>query len=157
MNLFALSGLMIGITSSFLGLFVYFKNPRNIINRIWAFFSVAVSIWGFGIYKIATATDVSAALTWWRLAHIGVIFLPVLYFHFVYHFLRLKSKSVLVVIYLIGIIFLALDFTDLFIWHMRWVFSQFYYDSPPGPLYSFFVVFGFIKPVLEIKTILPIS
>ncbi|MHB8482088.1 MAG: ATP-binding protein, partial [Nitrospiria bacterium] len=141
MNLFALSGLLMGVTGSSLGLFVYCKNRQYIVNRVWAYFSVAVSIWGFGICLIATTKDSSRALIWWRLAHVGVIFLPVLYFHFVYHFLRLNRKSVLITIYSIGIVFLALDATDLFIKNMRWVFSQFYYDSPPGPVYPYFVGF----------------
>ena len=140
-NNFALSGLLTGFTSLSLALFVYFKNRENSLNRVWAIFAVAVAIWGFGVYKIAMASDIAVAMMWWRIAHIGVIGIPVLFFHFVYRFLEVPRKTAVVVVYIIGLIFLGLDATDLFIANMRFVFSSFYYDSPPGPAYPAFVFF----------------
>jgi len=80
---------------------------------------------------------------WWRLTHVGVILIPVLFFHFVYEFLGLKRKLAIVIIYAIGLAFLFLNLTDLFIRSTRFVFSSFYYDSPPGPVYPYFVGFFF--------------
>jgi two-component system NtrC family sensor kinase len=142
-NLFALSGLLTAITSGSLGLFVYLKHRRSISNFIWALFAFAVALWGIGVFKIATTTDVSRALLWWRVTHIGVILIPVLFFHFIYKFLDLKKRRTLATIYVIGIGFLLLNATDLFIRDMRFVFSTFYYDSPPGPVYPYFVLFFF--------------
>jgi two-component system NtrC family sensor kinase len=140
-NYFALSGLLTGITSLSLAIFVYAKSRGNSLNRIWSIFAIAVAIWGFGVYKIASTLDPSLALVWWRLAHIGVIGIPVLFFHFVYRFLDLPHKAPIITMYFLGIVFLVLDCTDLFIKNMRFVFESFYYDSPPGPFYPAFVVF----------------
>ena len=143
MNLFAISGLLIGVTSSTLGLFVYLKDRKNELNRMWAIFALAVAVWGFGGYNIATASDESAALLWWRLTHVGIIAIPVLFFHFVYKFLDLKRPKTLTFVYVIGAAFLLTNATDLFIREVRFVFNEFYYDSPPGPVYPYFVLFFF--------------
>lgn len=143
MNLFALSGLLVGITSLFLGLFVYFKDRKSALNLIWALFAFSVALWGFGSYKIATTKDITDAFTWWRVTHVGIIFIPVLFYHFVHRFLDLKRKFTLTIIYFSGFVFLVLNSTDLFIKNMRFVFESFYYDSPPGPVYPFFVLFFF--------------
>ncbi len=66
MNMFALSGLLTGITSSSLGLFVYLKDRKSPLNRIWGIFALAVAAWGFGAYEIATASEPETALMWWR-------------------------------------------------------------------------------------------
>lgn len=143
MNLFALSGLLIGITSSSLGLFVYLKDRKNPLNRIWGIFALAVAAWGFGAYEIATTLEPETALMWWRLTHVAVILIPVFFFHFVYEFLGLKQKLAILIIYAIGLAFLFLNLTDLFIRSTRFVFNSFYYDSPPGPVYPYFVAFFF--------------
>lgn len=147
MNLFALSGLLIWISSTTLGLFVYLKDPQKTLTRLWALFSIAVGLWGFTTYKLATTHVIDEAFFWWKLGHVGLIFIPVLFFHFTYKFLNLDKRSLLIGIYALGGIFLFLNTTDLLIRNMRFVFSSFYYDSPPGPAYPYFVLF-FIGTIL---------
>lgn len=144
MNLFATSGLLIGFTSFIFGFFVLYKSPRSKVNFLWTLFVVAIGIWGFGGYKIGITTNVSKAFFWWRITHIGVIFIPIFLFHFVYEFLKIKRKKIIFIVYLIGIFFLIINFfTNWFIVNMRWVFDSFYWDSPPGFFYYFFIIFFF--------------
>ncbi|MGE3152993.1 MAG: ATP-binding protein [Nitrospiraceae bacterium] len=144
MNAFALSGLLTCVTSSVLGTLVYLKKPSRGPHRLWALFAMAVALWGFGSYKIALTTDEAAAHWWWKVTHVGVILIPVLFAHFVFAFLNIKRTLPLILIYLVGFSILLMNlFTDLLIRHMRFVFSSFYYDSPPGPVYPYFVVFFF--------------
>lgn len=146
MNLFALSGLLIGITNLFM-IGIMLLKGRNKLHRLWLFFCVSASCWGWGGYVIATTKDIQVANFWWRFTHIGIIFIPIFFTHFVYHFLSIKRKWFLVIIYTLGIIFLITNFVDrLFIANMRWVFNQFYYDSPPGPFYIpfTFLFFGLV-------------
>ncbi|HSE59081.1 MAG TPA: ATP-binding protein [Nitrospiraceae bacterium] len=144
MNAFALSGLLTGITSSVLGALVYLKRPDRGPNRLWALFAMAVAVWGFGSYKIALTTDMAAAYWWWKLTHVGVILIPVLFAHFIHVFLDIKRTASIILIYVVGLSFLGMNlFSDLLIRHMRFVFSSFYYDSPPAPAYPYFVAFFF--------------
>ena len=91
MNGFALVGLLFVFVPSFIvGCFVLLKG-RNRTSRLWSAFVFAVSLWGFGMYKIGTATNPTSSIFWWRIAEIGVIFIPVLLTHFVVSFLKLGS------------------------------------------------------------------
>src|SRR3989344_8276137 len=135
MNIFALSGILIGVSSTAMAVLMLLIG-RERLHYIWMAFCVSVAFWGFGGYLIATTQDPAQADFWWRITHIGVIFIPIIFTHFVYRFLDGKEKVTLWLIYSLGIIFLIANFFgDLFIANMRWVFNQFYYDSPPGILY----------------------
>jgi len=141
MNAFALSGLLVGITNLIMGIFVYSKNPKNLVNRIWLPLTFSVAIWGFGAYKIGLIKDANLALFWWRLTHTGVIFIPVFFLHFVYVFLKKKEKWPVRLSYVMGILFLCLNFTSLFSKKVELVFNSFYYDGrPPTVVFTIFVV-----------------
>jgi len=141
MNLFALSGILIAVSCFLLSLLVFKSNPKKRINQVSALSSLCVAIWGVGIYVIAQTVDKNLAFLYWRLAHIGVIFIPVFFVHFVYKLLEINRKKILLIIYALGLFFLAADATPWFISNMRWAFGQFYYDSPPGIIYLFFIFF----------------
>lgn len=102
---------------------------------------VAAALWGLGVYEIAQTETMRGAFFWWRIAHIGVIFIPVAFLHFVHVLLDLKNKRAVYVSYFMGALFLTADATPYFISNVRWVFNSFYYDSPPGPIYVVFVAF----------------
>ena len=143
MNPFALSGIFISISSSIMAILIFAIGKQR-LHYIWGILCVAVTFWGFGAYKVATTDNVSLADFWWRMAHIGIILIPVLFTHFVYEFLNIKGRFFIPIIYGVGIFFLIINFWGkLFITNMRWVFDQFYYDSPPGILYIPFTAFFF--------------
>ncbi|MFH1030317.1 MAG: histidine kinase N-terminal 7TM domain-containing protein, partial [bacterium] len=98
MNLFAVSGLLIFLTSSAMAGFMFFafRKSKNKLHLLWSIFCVSVAIWGGGGYKIATTDNIYLADAWWRITHIGIIFIPILFTHFVYTFLNLKRKKILI-------------------------------------------------------------
>lgn len=143
LNLFAVSGILIGLSSATMA-GLMFSIAKQRIHYVWSIFCVSVSVWGLGCYKIATTSDVYIADFWWRVTHIGVIFIPVLFMHFVYEFLEIKKKRLLSILYVCSFIFLISDFWgNTFIAGMRWMFGQFYYDTP-GFMYVLFTAFFFI-------------
>ena len=148
MNAFAVSGLLTGIFCLLFGIFVYLKGRQNKSNKLWAIFCFSVAVWGFGGYKIGLIKNPSEALFWWRITYVGIIFIPVLFYHFVYQFLGFKKKTLLYLIYLFGFFFLILEWTPwagLFfgLSNMGFLFSSFYWVFPPTPLFSFFVLSWF--------------
>ena len=140
MNPFALSGLLAGLTSLAFGYFVYLKGKGRPLNRLWFVFTASVAVWGFGGMWIALANTPTEALLAWRLAFAcGVLWIPVLFHHFVCEFCGLERNRSLLLYYGLGILIFPLIFTDLFFSGVRFSFSSFYY-SLPGPLFPFFVV-----------------
>jgi len=139
MNAFAISGLSFAIPSIALGIFSLIKGRKK-IHLIWGFFSFSVAWWGFGIYKFATATDMTKAIFWLRITEIGVIFIPVLLTHFVMEFLNKYKKWFIFISYIITFIFLFFNiFTNHFINQVHFIFDQFYYPLPT-PLYTLFII-----------------
>ena len=51
------------------------------------------------MYKIGTATNPINSIFWWRVAEVGVIFIPVLLTHFVVSLLKLNRKPLLIIFY----------------------------------------------------------
>lgn len=141
MNLFGFSGILIGVTSCALAIVVFLHNRRRSLNQVWALFAISVAIWGVGAYMISRVQAVEEALLWWRLTHIGIILIPVFFVHFVYIFLDITKRFGVYITYALGVFFLIANATPYFIFHMRYVFGQFYFDSPPGILYTPFVIF----------------
>ncbi len=140
MNAFALSGLLTGISSLAMGLFVLSRNPSQRLNRAWFLFTSSVAVWGFGGMWIALETDKAMALLAWRVAFaLGVVWIPVLFYHFVTIFCELKQKLILPFSYLVGLSFFPfILFSSSFFGDVRYVFSSFYYAAPGSPLFHVF-------------------
>ena len=97
MNPFALSGLLTGISSLAFGYFVYWKGNHRPLNRLWFIFTVSVAVWGFGGMWIALAPTPNQALWAWRLAlACGVLWIPILFYHFVHAFCKLPGRAFLI-------------------------------------------------------------
>ena len=140
MNLFALSGLLTGISSLALGYFVYWKGAHRPLNRLWFIFTISVAVWGFGGMWIALAPTPNQALWAWRLSFAcGVVWIPIFFHHFVHTFCNLPGQTFLIFAYATGIAVLPLCFTNLFFSDVRFAFSSFYYCLP-GAIFPFFTL-----------------
>ena len=140
MNLFALSGLLTGISSLAFGYFVYWKGTHRPLNRLWFIFTVSVAVWGFGGMWIALAPTPTQALWAWRLAlAFGVFWIPIFFHHFVRTFCNLPGRAFLIFTYATGIAVFPLCFTNLFFSDVRFAFSSFYY-SLPGAIFPLFTL-----------------
>lgn len=139
-NPFALSGLLIGTTCLAMGAFIFLTAPRNPISRSWSAFTLAVAIWGFSGLWIALEKNSSTALLAWRIAFsFGVVWIPVLFYHFVIAFCGLPQRGLLLLNYVIGALFFPfILFSDSFFGGVRFVFSSFYYSVPGSVLFHLF-------------------
>jgi signal transduction histidine kinase len=89
---------------------------------------------------IALAPTPNQALWAWRLAFAcGVVWIPVLFHHFVRTFCNLPGRAFLIFAYATGIAVFPLCFTNLFFSDVRFAFSSFYY-SLPGAIFPLFTV-----------------
>lgn len=145
MNLYVLSSLVTAWSSLFLGAFVLFRNPKKMVNRTFSLWTFCVFIWATGYWKLIVVPDEKEALFWVRVAHVGAIFIPVLFVHIVCTLLNLpkKKQRLLWGAYLIAAFLLVLDLTPYFISGVTSKL-QFVHYTIPGPAYHFFTLFFFV-------------
>ena len=145
MLFYALTGLINAVTSTFLGFFVYFKNRKSKINQVFVLFCLSVAMWSYAYYFWPGAVDKKTALLSFQLLHIGAIFIPVCYLHFVLVWLNIykEKRGVLKLGYLTSFILCCFIFTPLFIKDIVPKLS-FKYWGEPGILYHFFLFFFFL-------------
>jgi signal transduction histidine kinase len=137
-NAFAASGLLIAITCAVMAM-VMLAMARNPLNLTWGIFCLAVLFWGVGAYFIGISPSGFEAVLWWRIAYIGVIFIPVLFLHFVLAFLNIRSPVPIGFLYVGTIGFLLADlFSHAFISGTQLMFGELYY-MVPSPLYNTFL------------------
>jgi len=139
---FGISGLLI-MTMSTLMAVLMFLQFRKRLHALWGVFCLLVALWGWGGFQISLAITPEAALQWWKIAYVGVIFIPVVFTHFVHMFLRGKGCMLVCAMYVLSILYLLANlFTDWFIGGVHEMFSELYYLSPTV-LYNSFVVLFF--------------
>ena len=141
MTPFALSGLLILITSLSLGILVLIKTPNNFTNRLWAYFNFAIALWGLGAYKMGSTHDPQSAFLWCKISHIGIILLPVFDLHFSHYYLEVKNKRLINLIYLIGLFFLITLLSGHLVPPVKYMFNSLYYPNNPSIVYILFAFF----------------
>ncbi len=136
--------LSIALSMAFLaGLMFILGNERS--HYVWGVFCVAVTIWAGGFYMVSLAHNPQTAVFWWRISFIGIILNPFLYFQFALEFVGnklLATHRMLVSggLYLAAAVFLFLDIaTNLIVNKVTFLFGDIYFDTPPGPLYLYFM------------------
>jgi len=131
------SGLVIALTNFVISLFVYFKNRKGRVNKIFPLYSLSIGFWSFCWFRMYTSLDQGEALYWAKALSIGSAFIPAFFLHFVFIILDIvkEKKYILVGSYLFTFILLCLCyFTDLFIKGVS-PFAMYNYHIQPGPLY----------------------
>ncbi len=142
MNPFALAGFLTSISSLIFGFFVFSRNPTRRLNQLWLGFTITVALWGLGSIWIALESNPVTALLAWRVAFAAsVIWIPILFFHFITIFSDMPHPRLLLTSYLVGasgVPFILMS--PHFFSGVRWVFSSFYYATPGPFLFAFFTM-----------------
>jgi len=117
MNFYALSALINGLTSSALGIFVYLKNKKGLVNKYYGIATLFIGIWSYSYFLWQISIKEYDAFFWCRILMVGAIFIPNTYLHFVLSLLNLhkEKRKILIFNYILAIIFFILNFTPLFI------------------------------------------
>lgn len=129
MNLFAIAGLICGISCTLLALFALIFG-RTKIHRILAFFNIAVAIWGFGLFIVGIADNETLGIFGWKFAHIGGMFVSILFFHLVCVFCNIRRIILFTFGYLQAVIFNIISWGfDKLITKTRFVYGLYYNDT----------------------------
>lgn len=128
MNRFAIAPLLSTITFSTLGLYCYLKNIKSKTNLTFALICLTTSIWQGSLtilfsFKNPAPNTIMLLV---RTAYSGIIFIPIVFYHFTIEFLNRKKEKIFVwVSYGLGILFL------ISLW-MSTLFIRGYYTYPWG-------------------------
>ncbi len=141
-NLYVYPHLISGILIFFLGFFVYFKNKKAMINKVFGLMCLSIFIWLGSYGAVFSSPDEQSAISWIRVVYLGVIFIPVTVHHLSLAFIgKLDSKNLILIrsSYIGGLILLALAQTDYF---FGGVYKYFWgYYPKAGYLYNVFMIF----------------
>ncbi len=87
------------------------RNPASRLNRVFAYFAGGMALWNFGVFGLRRAPDASSAFLWEVVLHVGVVLIPLFYYHFVLIFLEATTlhRRLLMLAYVVAIAFGILD------------------------------------------------
>jgi len=107
------------ITHLALAVLVYFKGPRKLTTTTYALYALAIGWWTLLEALAVIEPDPVRSLWLWRLCHIAVIFIPIYFVHFVVSLYEIEERPRrmprVYASYAVGVVFLALNATPLFI------------------------------------------
>jgi signal transduction histidine kinase len=116
MSVYIILPLISGIFVLFCGFLVLSKNRKLKVNQIFFFFTVTVTIWLLATFVMFLSKTDEQAIFWDRIVYIGVVFIPITFYHFVLLFTKIKNqKRVLYLGYFLSFIFLILSRTNYFL------------------------------------------
>ena len=150
LNAYALIGIAVAVTNVIVGVVVFLFAKDRTSRRIFGILAALIFNWGFSSFWIATAKTPASGLFWWQIGYISVIWMPVVFFHFVCLFLKIKRRVVLWLSYsYASICTLAVFYkkSKYFIGGVKYVFNQFYWNIDPQPLhigFFFLIFFGLV-------------
>ena len=139
-----------------LGFFVFIKNRKSTLNRVFNLFTLASFIWLFNYGLSYLFRDENSAFFFLKIGYAGVTLIPITIYHFTILFLNLidnKIEKILVrMFYIIGAIYVVLLFnSDYFIAGTLYKYFWGYYPraSILHPFYILFLVSIVIKVLLS--------
>ena len=149
MDLYAISGLVNGLTATAVGVYVFTRGYTDRRYQTYGLFCLSLSVWSYSYYFWLVAVTPPEAIFWTKSLMAGAIFIPITNLHHISELLRSppKWKRWIWLGYVACLIFLYYDlFTDLFV---RGVFAKlgFPFWPQPGPAFHLFLVF-FISCVI---------
>ena len=100
-----------------LGILVFFKNRKSLVNVIFGLHSLVITIWLFGTFMMFLSGGVrEMAIFWDRFIYMGVVFIPIFLYHFSIVYCNIKTQNKIIILgYILSSIFLILSRTDYFV------------------------------------------
>ncbi len=90
---------------------VYIKQPSSRINQSFGVFGLSIFVWLFFFATAYCVRDMATKIFFFRMGYLGIIFIPITFFHFIYSLLGKRKDAFLVLNYILGLIFSCILFT----------------------------------------------
>jgi len=137
----------------FIGSFVYLKNKKELVNKLFGIYCLILTFWVFGCFMESTVRHASQALFWDKLLYTGCILAAPIYLHLTFAITRRRRYNFFIpVSYATGAVWLMFNYLN----PLRNYFIQdvihkytFRFIAVPGPLwYVFMLWFNFLVLVM---------
>ncbi len=142
--LFSISGVILSFTSLILVLVLYFFGKSK-LHQIFALFNFAIAWWGVCAFFIGRSHNAHLSLFLFKLAHLGIIFIAVFFYHFSCILSNIKRTPLILFAYFQGAVFSVLILSSFlgcpipFISHVEETKDAFIYLRSDGFVYPVFI------------------
>jgi len=144
MSIYSILPFLVGLWFLGVGLFVFTKNRNSMINISFALEALSCVIWLFGYAIVYSVNEVNSALFSIKFIYIGVLFIPVFFYHFTSQFLasytKEKIKIDVPIAYFISIVLLIFLFSGNKVVSGVYKFKWGYY-AKAGILHNIYLLF----------------
>ena len=146
MNFYALSGLINGLVSSGLGVFLFSRSPQNPKHRTYGLYCLSLSFWSYFYCAWHITESGDTALVFVRLLMAGAILIPITHLHHVLTLLNLvdRHRPLLIGGYIATGMFLLSDLTPAFVSAVEPQMG-FAYWPRPGVAFPFYLLWFFFS------------
>jgi len=112
MSLYSLTLFLAFVLNFLIGVFVYFKNIKNPINKSFLLLILVLDIWILGCFAESIVKDKNIALIWDKVLYFGVCVYPIALLNFFFDIVNKKKNSKLFISLSIGcLIYLIFNFS----------------------------------------------
>jgi len=130
-NIFGILSSLTVLTNLGIAFFLFFNGKKK-SSVLFSLVTGGLSLWALGCAGFSSIPQAhyDEALFWFMVGYSGVIFIPILYAHFVFSFLGLDRKKLLTTMYTLGLFFLVCNWFEkstFFVGKLFYVFDKFYW------------------------------
>lgn len=133
-NPFAIPTLFTAILLILIGIIVFLKSQQKLLKTTFTLFCSTLIVWLLAFTAMYLSQNKNTALNWARIGAIGVLFIPVLAYHFILTFIESAKRLLLIPLYIISLSALFLTQTRyiykdvaLYFWGYYPVAGKFYF------------------------------
>ena len=121
---------------------VYAKNRNSKVNLFFAIFGISISFWLLSFARGYAHTELLQKIFWFKIGYVGIIFIPINFYAFIYFLLGRNKDFILVVTnYLIGVIFVVIHFSNHPLVIGLYKYPWGYYPNTFTPIHIIFLVY----------------
>src|SRR6266566_3350125 len=124
-------------------LFVFRRDYRSTLNRVYLLWGLSITIWNLGTFFMFRVHDMALAVFWAHFLQFGVIFLPVSLLHLCLLIAKISAPRVLGFLYAWHVCFALSNVSNLFISGAKYTGYAYYSAAGPG-FWIFTVSYFFI-------------
>jgi len=141
---FAILGFLNAITGLIFGSFVYLKDPKKELNRIFGLMNLSIFVWGFGYGMWQLSSSYETALLWCRILSIGATLIPISFLHWILLLIgkRIEYQKLLIFGYLFSLMLLGFSWTSYFVQSLAPI-SIFPFWPQAGLVYYLFAIIAY--------------
>src|SRR5882724_7211833 len=124
------------IINFILALFIFSRDHRSTLNRVYLLWGVSITVWNSGVFVLMGIPQDEEyrqrALFWARFLQFGVIFLPISLFHLCHLIIKAPLRKRLAVLYGLQVVLALSNFAGFFIASVHQTGYAYYSKAGPG-------------------------